>query len=949
MMTIKVNALLKPFKSAAEALPYLFLFLFSSLVLSCSDDPQIDGDGADAGGDDARRDVTADDVADEEAAEEDIVESDLVDVVEVVEDVVEDTPIVLPDVPDDLGEGYFPDDPSGPCIDDGDGARGRITFPDGTALAGATVGILVDGEKRLGELDDEGTFFVLSPCEEVVVEISIFESVNYPAHPSLFNLPIGRFDAAAEEPTFVVPLVTVEGVILDVNTEPIPEARLNAELDDSPVRVYNEQIAGEGGEFAVRLVPWPHGPYDLTALGPEDSSKNFRSATLSVLIGDPPPDPTTFTLFEDRCPAIGPVRTSRGTELEWLYFRISGDPYPDDWRYLSFDPGFFYASGEPDLITEELPLFCGVQTVKFYNAVWVDPDWPCRDWDDNDQPCVNNYPILHDHDLTEPIEEGLTVPTVRVRGQVLHTDDPDNPDAEPVPQEDVIVRYEARHRWGPGLGDTVDVSNEAVTDESGNYWMDVLPFEDGVEYTVSARIRDTDIRALGSVETTVVIGEEEVDFDVNMPVGPPRCILTGTVRSSEGRDFNEVQLDWWGWDDEGDYMYTDRPASYFSPEPTRYYRGGFPEEEIGFVPLLCGDHNLRLHSAPFDGCGASPEEVCFQYFQWWGWGGYDEAGSVSLQTPTEDVDVPVVHLSGFVRGPEGEPIEGVGVSAMYMVSPFSFAMNSTGTDSSGFYDFVVLPGVPWTVSISIADDYPLLDDYWPPEPAEIVPGDEGAGLNIDVLEGPPRCRFSGPLTTSEGVELDRLELGFFGQWYGLMGWIFKSDEPGVYYRDGNDALLMEQIPLVCGEQSFGLWSRRTAYAPSCSNPERFDQPCLNGYPIWSNQDIQDDMVGGSVPVVWLSGTVTTDGEEPIQGATIEASGAVEVAGDGEDDPNVGMGSAANFATTRSDGSYRMAVVPSLAEYTITITTPLDVDLGEIIATEVIDEDTQVDANFSLTD
>ena len=929
----------------------LLTFSLLGLVLSaCSDDQVTPETSVPDTATDAEREVdrgvgVVDDVVD-------MTETDTLDTgAAELTDTVGDT--VLPDFPDISADaGFFPPEPEGSCVEDGNGVRGFVIFPDDIPLADATVALFVDGEKRLGILDDEGGFFIQAPCEEVFLEITTFESENFPAHPGIENLPLGLFDAGMEEPTFVVPLVSVEGLIVDVLAEPIPEARLDAVLEDGTLRIYNEQVADETGQFAVGLVPWPNAPYQLTASGPQDSDKRYRSVTLAAIVGNPPPDPATFTLYEDRCPAIGPVRTSEGTPLEWLYIRVGGEPYPDgDIIYYSFDPGFFYDREDPDVTTEEIPLFCGVQTLRIWNAVWVNPDWPCSELESPDQLCINNYPAWSEEELTAPNEDGIVIPVSRVRGLVHHKVDPDAPGTG-TPLEDVIVRYEARYRWGPGAWDNLTVFNETITGETGHYSMVVLAYPD-IEYTVTARIRDTDIRPLGGFTATVEV-PGDTSFDIEMPKASPRCIMTGTVHSTEGRDFHELRLDWYGWnndagsDDFGDYMYVDYPMAYFSPEPNRYYRDGFPEEEISFVPLLCGDHRLRLHSTYWPGCNMSPDELCFERFYWWGAGlGFDDPNSVPINTPLDGgVELPVVHLSGFVTGPDGDPVEGVGISAMHPQTMFTFASNGTGTDREGLFDFVVLPDSTWDVSVSIGDDHPRLEELWPPDPITVEADEFGAQANIQMLEGPPRCPLSGTVTTSEGVELERLAFHFAGPYYGMMGWEFVSDDPGVYYRDGVESYLMEEIPLVCGVQTMGIISEQNPYRPSCFNPERFDQPCLEYYRYWNGQDIQEPVSGMEIPVAYLQGVVTENDVLPMENATITATGTVTVTA--EDGTEVSLGSVSNHTLSRPDGTFRLALVPSNNKYFVEIETPLEIDLGkadwyvDIIEGEVF----EIDANFS---
>jgi hypothetical protein len=832
---------------------------------------------------------------------------------DVVADVVAD---VVPDTEDDVIEPIFPRDPDAPCTDGGNGARGVVRFGDGVPLYRAIVSLSGPGFEHLGITDEEGGFYIRVPCGEVTAEVT-FESANYPVHPTLTALPLGEFDASVDEPTFDIPLVAVSGEIIDVRSLPIAGARLQGELVDGDIRVFNEAEADEEGLATVQLVPWSDAPYRLTALGPEDSDKSYRSATLTVLIGDPPPEPSTFVLYEDRCPAPGPVRTSEGTPLDWLYIQVDGEPYPERIIYFSFDRGFYYEQTDPDTVTEGLPLQCGVQSVKLWNAIWVNPDWPCIDHRFPDQLCLSNYPIFDEALVAEPLE-GIVIPVVRVGGEVR--------DEGGELQDEVTVRYEATYQWGDSSSERLTVFNEAVTDD-GYYNMVVLAYPD-IEYRVTTRIRDDDPRPLGELEAFYFVSEA-TNIDLTLPEAPPRCILGDTIHSSEGRDFHEIRTDWFGFDSEtGEALYPSQPVRFFSPEPGRYHRVGFEDEEIDFVPLLCGDHSLSLHSVDWPGCGSSPDEICFSAFPWW--------NREPVEEPMLDgLEIPVVHLSGFVRGPDGEAVAGVGVSATYPVGFFNFATNSTGTDARGLYDLVVLPNTPWQVSASIPDDHPQLDDYWPPDVVNFESGEFGGQVNLTLLEGPERCRLSGPVTTSDGVELNRLTFNHYSPWYGLTGWEFRSDLPAEYYRGTDADAVRDVIPLVCGEQSLYITSRLNTSLPSCFNTERWREPCLSNYAYWNGYDLTEPEHGLEIPVVTITGRVTQDGETPIALATVSVDGRIEA------------GRVFNQTVTRPDGTYSVVVVPSeTREYVITITTPLDVDLGQVEFREIVDGDTVVDADFS---
>jgi len=908
-----------------RTIPIIAVFAVATL-LACGDDqtvseaPDLSRPEPDASGDIADADVAILDASEDLELEPDLALDPDADT---DSDAVPD--VVATDI-----EGVFPGQPEDPCLEGGDGARGVISFAGEQPLIGATVALVGVDFKHLGVTDGDGAYYVRVPdCAVHDVLVARYDSTAYPSQPSLVDLPLGEADPLEEEPEWEIPLVRVEGTIVDVLSAPISGALLEAELLDGRVRVYNEHAADDVGAFGVYLVPWSDAPYDMTARGPQGGDKTYRTATLRILIEDPPPEPSVFTLFEERCPVAGPIRTSEGIPLNWLYMTVEGEPYPDGLTYLSFDPGFYYERDEPDVVTESLPLQCGTQRVRLWNAIWTDPNWPCIDERSPDQLCINGYPLLWDETVTEA-SDGFEIPVVRVSGEI--TDEMD------VLLSDVTVRFEARYRWGEGAFDTVTVFNEAVTDD-GYYSMVLLAYPD-IVYDVTARIRDDDPRPLGEFEGVAAVSEATA-FDIEMPEAPPRCVLTGTVHSSEGRAFSEILTSWRGNDFEsGESLYVDPPLNFFSPEPETWHRDGFPDESIPFVPLFCGEHDLELHSVDWPSCYLSPDEVCFSLFPWW--------NNEPIEEPLSDgLEIPVVHLSGFVRGPDSEPVEGVAVSATYQVGFFNFAQNANGTDATGLYDFVVLPDTPWSVAVSIADDHPQVDDYWAPEPVTIESGPTGTALSIELLEGPDRCRLGGEVVTSDGVPLERLILLHYGPWYGLLGWEFWSDEPGAYYRRGNETTVLDAIPLVCGEQDLRLLSRRSSFNPSCFNDERFDQPCLSNYAVWQGVDMSDDVDGVEIPVVTISGRVTLDGTDPIEGARVEASGTVFRAGAGPDDPPVRVGGVSNHAVTRTDGTYDLVVVPTeFSDYTITITTPIAIDLGQITATETITDDTEVDADFS---
>jgi hypothetical protein len=919
------------------------LLLTGALVISpgCGDDTIPEG-ASDAGvgvAEDVRRDGPR--PADADVGEGDTVALDSSDA---PGDALLDPSVDLETLSYDVTlDSVIPPEPTGACVEGGDGARGRIEFEDGTPLAAATVALIVEGRKHLGLTDEDGQFFIQAPCTYLPVEVALFESTNYPIHPSLWNLPVGRFDAATEEPTFIVDLVTVTGVIIDIHEEPIADARLEASLTDGVVSVYNEEEADELGQFAVNVVPWSGGPYNLTARGPQDSNKRYRTATLIVVVDDPPPDPSTFKLFEDRCEVYGTIRTSEGTALEWLYLRVEGEPYPDGAKtYFSFLPGNYYERGEPDVLYDNLPLWCGTQTFRFWNAVWLDPSWPCRDHSKPDQLCLNNYPMWLDREIVAPSDEGVEIRVVRIAGVV--TDDSD----DPTPQRDVTVRVEASYQWGENSWDRLTVFNETVTDRDGEYSMVVLPLEDAA-YTVTTRIRDDDARPLGEYDDSFTV-TEPTHYDIALPEAPPRCVIEGTVHSSEGRDFNEVLVYFQGTEIESlDPLYVDPPWYFFTEEPEVWYRYSFPDEEVPFVPMLCGIHDLWLHSADWPSCNVSPDEICFTSWPWWD----DEV----VDEPIPDgIEIPVVHVSGHVTTEEtGEPVEGAVVSAMAGFPPFFMATNLNGTDATGLYDFVVMPGMEWGVSVAVGDDHPMNLD---PVGTTMVIND-AVEINFEMPPGPDRCPLSGTVHTSEGVDLQLMEFQHYGAMYGMSGWVFRYDEPGLFYRYGLDSILLDAIPLICsinnmdeddeeylGPQDMVLRSRRSSYNPSCQDSVNFDQICLDSFDWWAAIDLIEPVHGIEIPVVWVTGQVTLDGDGPIQNATIEAGATIFVEND-DGETTRRAGHVSNYAVTRPDGSYRLVVYPSeLSEYQITITTPLDLDLGQITHRVTIFEDTVVDADFS---
>lgn len=620
------------------------------------------------------------------------------------------------------------------------------------------------------------------------------------------------------------------------------------------------------------------------------------------------------------------------------------------------------------------------------------------------------------------------------------------------------------------------------------------------EYTVTARIPDDDRRPLDPTDTSVFI-EEPGSVELILPEGLPRCIVAGPLRSSEGREFSQVTFEFAGnmcpedtecpdgtdceaaelcaiesrptCDDyycaDGESLYTPSSWRFYTPEPVRFWRVGEEDEEIPFLPLLCGEHYMRFTSEDREtwgtpACMLSPEEVCFTAWTWWWW---DHV----VTAPMDGIEIPVVHLSGHVHDHLGAPVQSAGVQAMNPQGMFSFALNMNTTDGSGFYDFVVIPDRTWNVSVSgiyneetnltgsdlcfngwdddgdgftdcedqdcqgelfscyencdngLDDDGDGLIDCMDPLCASSCGGcdraevctdffnndedcdgfrgcedsdcdslngcwqtlyiEESASLDMHMGPGYNRCPFSGVFETSEGVELERLQLIIEGDavdltlagddvrlmsgYYG-MGWDYRSVEPGLYYPAGSSAE-DEEIPLICsfqkdrdgvtqyiGPQRLTLYSWRSSYWPNCTDPERFDQPCFYGYTIWSELDLAVPWTGDIVfDVVWIRGQATEDGEIPIESAVVEVEGTVwDQIGT---DPDTGepilstRGSVSNFALTRPDGRYSVAVVPAPnSSYTVTITTPLGVDLGTASVTldNVIADET-VDVDFSAVE
>jgi hypothetical protein len=550
--------------------------------------------------------------------------------------------------------------------------------------------------------------------------------------------------------------------------------------------------------------------------------------------------------------------------------------------------------------------------------------------------------------------------------------------------------------------------------------MVVIPFPADAEvpYAVTTRIRDDDRRPLGSFECGTedgadcpVVSEAGV-YDIEVPEGAPRCILDGTIHSNEGRDFSEIMVTFDGDSipEEGEDpepLYVDPPWSFFSPEIGTWYRAGFEDEEVPFVPMLCGVHDLRLSSADWPSCNMSPDEVCFQSWTWW-------FNQVVDEPITDGIEIPVVHVSGYVTTEDGTPVEGASVSAITGFPPYFFVMNGTGTGPDGLYDFVVLPcsnhpachplcetdencptgmacqdgecacvesfcdwpGVEWGISVSVGDDHPM--NLTAVDATEVI--DDAVQINFEMPPGPPRCPFSGTVHTDEGVDLEALDFYHFGAPYGMAFWQFRSLIPGIYFRYPNDEILLDAIPLICGVQSMEINSIESTRISSCVSPENFDQPCLDFYRHWDGFDLQEPVEGVELPVVWIRGEVTRNGEEPISGAEIEVrsvmtvetgdppctidtdcedadavcndEGACErtVRGllletDGGDLRNAG--GISNYAVSRPDGRYSLVVVPTPhSQYEITITTPLGVDLGEATYERTVNADIVVDADFT---
>jgi hypothetical protein len=305
------------------------------------------------------------------------------------------------------------------------------------------------------------------------------------------------------------------------------------------------------------------------------------------------------------------------------------------------------------------------------------------------------------------------------------------------------------------------------------------------------------------------------------------------------------------------------------------------------------------------------------------------------------LEVPVAHVSGQVTDNGGTPVENVIVTTEYSQSMFAFALNQAISDVTGHYDMVVLPNQTWTLNASLPDDHPRINELWVPDEVNVAVAEEDVVVDITMPDEPLRCPLSGQFTTSDGVALEFLELNHYASWYGLYGWRFRSDTPGVYYRYGYETPLLDSIPLVCGVQSLQLFSRRSSQAFTCDDPERFNQFCFDGYQQWQSFDLSEPQGGFVFEVVTLSGTVTMDGDTPIEDALIEVSATVVA------DGPVTRGNISNYASSGADGTYQLVVMPGgLFSYDITITTPPSVGLGQVTFIETITADTTIDANFS---
>jgi hypothetical protein len=196
----------------------------------------------------------------------------------------------------------------------------------------------------------------------------------------------------------------------------------------------------------------------------------------------------------------------------------------------------------------------------------VNPDWPCLDHGHPDQLCLNNYPLFVSQELTEPFEGGFSIPVVRVGGTVYDWND--------VPQAGVTVNVRGQYQWGESRFDAWDAFNEVVTGEDGT-WTMVMLAQEGVTFRVTTRIRDDDSRPLDAFEGTTTITGDTV-LDIDLEEAPPRCILSGTVHSNEGRPFNEIQLNFSGTDDLDEPLYVNPPWRFFTEDPETWYRSGFP-------------------------------------------------------------------------------------------------------------------------------------------------------------------------------------------------------------------------------------------------------------------------------------------------------------------------------------------------------------------------------------
>ncbi len=228
-------------------------------------------------------------------------------------------------------------------------------------------------------------------------------------------------------------------------------------------------------------------------------------------------------------------------------------------------------------------------------------------------------------------------------------------------------------------------------------------------------------------------------------------------------------------------------------------------------------------------------------------------------------------ISGFVTGPEGQPLEGISVQAWgnsHTASTLSdaqgaYTLSDLGTDSYSVY--FVDPAARY--SPQYWSDTPSYDDH---EPIPIAEGDHVTDIDAHMV----RTSISGVVTDVSGQGVAGIQVDAYGQTFGSSA---VTDENGEYTVTG---LLPDDYSVSFSDPAHVYSTEFWDNQPNYFAADRF-------HLAYGEQRAGVD---AELSVGSISGTVTSDDDgEPLAGITVSAVGTYY----------------SGFASTGTDGTYEI--------------------------------------------